>query len=178
MVVRAIERGVSEDKLAKALNLDVKAIKRRRTLLVGVCPEVVELLKDKSVNPNTFGVLRKMKPMRRQIDAAELMSTAGNYTASYAKALLAATRQIDLVKSDRPKQIAGMTVEQMARMEREMEKLQRDLKTVESRYGEDVLELVIASGYLGKLTRNTGIERYLSQHHPEILTEFNASDVA
>jgi len=173
MIVRAIERGVSEDKLAKALNLDVKAIKRRRTLLVGICPEVVELLKDKSVNPNTFEVLRKMKPMR-QIDAAELMSTAGNYTASYAKALLAATRQNDLVKSDQPKQIAGMTAEQMARMEREMEKVQRDLKTVESRYGEDVLQLVIASGYLAKLTRNAGIKRYLSQHHPEILTEFNA----
>jgi ParB-like chromosome segregation protein Spo0J len=173
MIVRAIERGVSEDKLANVLNLDVKAIKRRRTLLVGVCPEVVEVLKDKSVNPNTFEVLRKMKPMR-QIDAAELMTTAGNYTASYAKALLAATPQIDLVKSDQPKQIAGLTVEQMARMEREMEKVQRDLKTVESRYGEDVLELVIASGYLSKLTRNSGINRYLSQHHPEILTEFNA----
>ena len=100
-------------------------------MLVGICPEVVELLKDKSVNSRTFEVLRKMKPMR-QIEAAELMSTAGNYTCSYAKALLAATRQADLVKSEEPKQIAGMTPEQMARMEREMEKVQRDLKTVES----------------------------------------------
>jgi ParB-like chromosome segregation protein Spo0J len=173
MIVRAIERGVSEDKLANALNLDVKAIKRRRTLLVGICPEVVELLKDKSVNPNSFEVLRKMKPMR-QIDAAELMNTAGNFTASYAKALLAATRQADLVKADQPKRIAGMTAEQMARMEREMEKLQKDLRTVESRYGEDVLQLVIASGYLSKLVRNSGIRRYLTQHHAEILTEFNA----
>jgi ParB-like chromosome segregation protein Spo0J len=173
MIVRAIERGVSEDKLANALNLDVKAIKRRRTLLVGICPEVVELLKDKSVNPNSFEVLRKMKPMR-QIDAAELMNTAGTFTASYAKALLAATRQADLVKADQPKRIAGMTAEQMARMEREMEKLQKDLKTVESRYGEDVLQLVIASGYLSKLVRNSGIRRYLTQHHAEILTEFNA----
>jgi ParB-like chromosome segregation protein Spo0J len=173
MIVRAIERGVSEDKLAKALNLDVKAIKRRRALLVGICPEVVELLKDKSVNPNTFEVLRKMKPMR-QIDAGELMSTAGNYTASYAKALLAATRQSDLVKSDQPKRIAGMTADQMARMEREMEKVQRDLKAVESRYGEDVLQLVIASGYLSKVVRNPGVKRYFTQHHPEILTEFHA----
>ena len=39
---------------------------------------------------------------------------------------------------------------------------------------EDVLQLVIASGYLSKLTRNSGIKRYLSQHHPEILTEFQA----
>jgi hypothetical protein len=40
-----------------------------------------------------------------------------------------------------------MTTEQMARMEREMEKVQRDLKTVESRCGEDVLQWVITSGY-------------------------------
>lgn len=173
MIVRAIERGVSEDKLAKALNLDVKAIKRRKALLVGICPEVVELMKDKSVNPTTFDVLRKMKPMR-QIEAAELMTTAGNYSASYAKALLAATRQADLVKSDQPKRVTGMTPEQMARMEREMEKLQRDLKSVEARYGEDVLQLVIASGYLSKLVGNAEVKRYLSQHHPEILSEFRA----
>ena len=116
MIVRAIERGVSENKLANALNLDVKAIKRRRTLLIGICPEVIELLKDKSVNPNTFEVLRKMKPMRRSY-AAELMNMAGNFTASYAKALLAATRQGDLVKADQPKQIAGLTAT-MARIER------------------------------------------------------------
>ena len=109
-------------------------------MLVGICPEVVDLLKDKSVNPDTFEVLRKMKPMR-QIEAAELMNTAGNYTSSYAKALLAATRQADLVKSDQPKKIAGLTAEQMARMEREMETLQQDLKSVESRYGDDVLQL-------------------------------------
>jgi ParB-like chromosome segregation protein Spo0J len=171
MVVRAIERGVPEDKLAKALNLDIKAIQRRRTLLVGICPEVVELLKDKSVNPTTFDVLRKMKPMR-QIEAAELMVTAGNYAASYAKALLAATRQDDLANATKQKRVAGLTAEQMARMEREMDKLQRDLKTVESRYGEDVLQLVIASGYLSKLVGNTEVKRYLNQHHPEILTEF------
>jgi ParB-like chromosome segregation protein Spo0J len=173
MVVKAIERGVSEEKLAKALSLDIKAIQRRRALLVGICPEVVELLKDKSINPTTFDVLRKMKPMR-QIEAAELMNTAGNFATSYAKALLAATRQDDLVKSSKPKRVAGLTPEQMARMEREMEKLQRDLKAVEARYGEDVLQLVIASGYLSKLVANLEIKRYLNQNHPEILTEFTA----
>ena len=92
MVMRALERGVPEERLAKALNIDIKLIHRRRTLLTNICPEVVELLKDKTVNPVTFDVLRKMKPLR-QIEAAELMITAGNWTASYAKALLAATKQ-------------------------------------------------------------------------------------
>ena len=173
MIVRAIERGVPEEKLASALNLDVGAIRRRRGLLAGICPEVVELLKDKSINANTFESLRKMKPLR-QMEAADLMTTVGNYTGSYARALLAATRQADLVKSDQPKRVAGMTVEQMARMEREMDKVQRDLKGIESRFGEDVLALVVASGYLGKLVRNAGIKRYLTKHHPEILAEFES----
>lgn len=173
MIVRAIDRGVSEDRLAKALNLDVRAIRRRRTMLVGISSEVVDLLKDKSVNPTTFGVLRKMRPMR-QIEAAELMNTAGNYTSSYAKALLAATRQADMVKSDQPKKIGGLSMEQMARMEREMEALQQDVKSVESRYGDDVLHLVIAAAYLGKLVANTAINRYLGHHHPELLAELSS----
>jgi ParB-like chromosome segregation protein Spo0J len=173
MIVRAIERGVSEEKLAKALDLNTKAIKRRRAMLDGICPEVVDLLKEKSLNPSTFEVLRKMKPMR-QIEAAELMNTAGNFSASYAKALLAASRQADLVKADRPKRVGGLTAEQMARMEREMEALQQDLKAVESRYGDDVLHLVIASGYLSKLIANRNVRRYLSQHDPEILNEFTS----
>ena len=116
MIVRALERGVSEEKLARALDVDVRSIKRRRNLLDGVAPEVVELLKDRSVNPVTFEVLRKMKAMR-QIEVAELMISAGNFTSAYAKALLAATRQVDLVHADRPKKVGGMTSEQMARME-------------------------------------------------------------
>ena len=171
MIVRAIDRGVSEEKLAKALNLDTDVIKRRRTLLEGICAEVVDILKDKTVNPVTFDILRKMKHMR-QIEAAELMNLAGNYTASYAKALLAGTKQHDLVHANRPKSVNGMTPDQMARMEREMETLQRDFKAIESSYGDDVLNLVIASGYLAKMIGNGEISRYLDQHHPELLGEF------
>src|SRR5262249_24615155 len=155
----AIERGVSEDKLARALNANAKMIRRRRLMLDGIATEVVDLLKDRSVNPTTFDVLRKMKPWR-QIEAAELMTAAGTYSSSYAKALLAATRQRDLVQSGRPKRVGGLTPEQMARMEREMETLQQDVKAVEASYGDDVLHLVISVGYVGKLLANTRVKRY------------------
>lgn len=171
MLMRAIKRGVPEERLAKALGMNLSAIKRRRTLLDGICPEVVELFKDKSVNPGTFDALRKMKPMR-QMEAAELMVTAGNFSASYAKALLIATKQNDLAKPERPKRITGMTAEQIARLELEMEGLQQEFKHVESTYGEDVLHLVIASGYLSKVLRNRKIERYLNANYPELLPEF------
>src|ERR1700730_10195330 len=97
MIVKAIERGVSEEKLARALNVDIKRIKTKRTLLDGVCPEVADMLKDKSVDTAVFTLLRKMKPMR-QIEAVELMSEMNHFTARYAHALLAATRQEDLAQ--------------------------------------------------------------------------------
>jgi ParB-like chromosome segregation protein Spo0J len=173
MIVRALERGVSEEKIARALNVDARSIRRRRSLLDGVCPEVVELLKDRSVNPVTFDVLRKMKPVR-QIEVAELLLAANNFTSSYAKALLAATRQADLARPDKPKKVGGMTPEQMARMEREMESLNQDFKALEASYGDDVLHLVIASGYLARLVGNPEIERFLQSRHPEILDEFRS----
>ncbi len=177
MLVRAIEHGVPEERLARALNVNIKAIRRRRSMLNGICAEAVEILKDKSVNPNAFETLRKMRPMR-QIEAAELMSAAGNYSSAYAGAILAATKQVDLVKSDKPKAVSGFTAEQMARMEREMESVQRDIKSIEARYGDDMLTLVIAAGYLSKLVGNRAVKRYLSQQHPEIINEFFATIAA
>ena len=171
MIATAIERGVSEEKLARALNVDIKRIKTKRTLLDGVCPEVAELLKDKSVDTEVFSLLRKMKPMR-QIEAVELMSAMNNFTARYAHALLAATRQEDLAQPERPKKIRGLTAEQMARMEREMDGLQREFKAVTASYGDTVLNLAVASGYLSSLMGNTRVSRYLERHHPEILAEF------
>src|SRR6202043_1430382 len=173
MIVKAIERGVSEEKLAKALNVDIKRIKTKRTLLDGVCPEVAEMLKEKSVDTAVFALLRKMKPMR-QIEAVELMSAMNNFTARYAQALLAATRQEDLAQPDRPKKIRGLTAEQMARMEREMDGLQREFKAVSASYGDTVLNLVVASGYLSSLIGNPRVSGYLERHHSEILIEFRA----
>src|ERR1700730_3586263 len=173
MIVKAIERGVSEEKLAKALNVDIKRIKTGRTLLDGVCPEVAEMLKDKSVDTEVFSLLRKLKPLR-QIEAVELMSAMNNFTARYAQALLAATRREDLAQPDRPKKIGGLTAEQMARMEREMDGLQREFKAVSTSYGDTVLNLVGASGYVSSLIGNPRVSGYLERHHPEILTEFRA----
>lgn len=50
----------------------------------------------------------------------------------------------------------------MARMEREMASLHQDFKQIENSYGDDILHLVIASGYLGKLLANKEIERFLA----------------
>lgn len=67
-----------------------------------------------------------------------------------------------------------MTREQMTRMEREMASLHQDFKEIENSYGDDILHLVIASGYLAKLVGNREIEHYLARQHSELLEEFRA----
>lgn len=171
MILKAIQRGVPEERIAKALNVDVYSIGRKRRLLEGICPEVAEILKDKHIAVNTFSELRKMAPLR-QIEAAELMIAMNKYTNSYAKSILAATPQAQLAQADKPKRVKGLSDEQMALMERESVSLEREFRLAEKSYGADHLDLVLARGYIGKLLGNARVVRYLAQHHRDLLTEF------
>lgn len=171
MILKAVERGASEERIAKALNVNVDEIRRKRRLLEGICVEAVELLEDKHVALNAFAFLRKMAPLR-QIEAAELMVAMNKYSASYAQSLLAATPQSQLVNPHRRKAVRGLTAEQMSLMERESAQLEREFKLVEQSYGIDHLHLVLAKGYLARLLANEHVFRYLEQHHQELLAEF------
>ncbi|MBS1943376.1 MAG: ParB N-terminal domain-containing protein [Bacteroidetes bacterium] len=171
MLRRAVERGVTPDRLAKALNVDVSQIHKKVSLLEGICLEAVELLKDQHFSANLGAVLRKMKPTR-QIECVELMLTANNITVAYAEALLAATPPQMLVGETKPRKMRGVSADQMVKMEREMGNLQGQLKLVEKSYGQDVLLLVLARGYLGKLIDNKAVLRFLKQRQPDVLAEF------
>lgn len=171
MLRRAIERGVTPDRLARALGVDVSHILKKMTLLEGICPEAAELLKDRQFSAEISRVIRKMKPTR-QVECVELMVSANNITVAYAEALLVATPAAMLVEGKKPAKLAGVSQEQMARMEREMSNLQDQYKMVEQTYGQDVLNLVLARGYLTKLLENTTVCRYLTQRHPEVLEQF------
>lgn len=170
MILKAIERGAPEARIARALNIDVNTLRHKVRLLDGICAEAIELLKDKHVAGNAFTELRKMKPLR-QIEAAELMIAMNKFTGSYARALLAATSRDQLIKPDSPK-MKGLTDEQVALMEREATNLEREFKIAEQSYGTDHLDLVLAKGYLAKLLRNARVVRFLNNHHQEILNEF------
>jgi ParB-like chromosome segregation protein Spo0J len=171
MIVKAIDRGVPPERIAKALNLDIKTLQQKRRLLSGICPEVVDLLKDRHVSTPTFWVLKKMVPIR-QMEAAELMITMNKYSASYAKSLLAATPHAQLVGSLKTKEIKGLTPEQIELMERESTSLEQEFKVAEQSYGTDHLYLVLAKGYLAKLLANAKVVGYLAQNHQEILSQF------
>jgi len=171
MILKAIERGVPQERIAKALGINISSIRQKRSLLEGICPETTDLLQDKHCPQNTFQSLTQMKTMR-QIEVAELLIAMDNYSVSYSKALLAATPQDQLIESEKPKSFKGISAEKIAQMESEMAKLQREMKLIEDSYGPDHLSLVLARGYLVSLLENEGVSRYLAQNHNEILSEF------
>jgi hypothetical protein len=171
MIAKAIERKVPKEKIALALDINVRSIARKVQMLDGICGEVTGLLKDKFCPLAAFDILRKMRPLR-QIEAAELMINANNFAVSYASAILTATPQTELVDAQTPKRLKGMTAEAIARMERELARLQEATASIQDNYGQDHLHLTVAKGYLGRLVGNERIARYLAQHQPEVLGEF------
>jgi hypothetical protein len=171
MIMRAIKNGVSETRIARCLDVDVSTIRHKRDMLDGICDEAVLLLKDRSATSQAFRVLRKVKPMR-QIEIAELMCAASNFSVGYVKCLAAATPLDQTVDGNRPKELQNLSPEDAARMEQEMVTLSRDFRLIEESHGRNTLNLVIVTGYLRKLLDNNRIVRYLAQTYPEILAEF------
>ncbi|TPI22528.1 plasmid partitioning protein RepB C-terminal domain-containing protein [Mesorhizobium sp. B4-1-1] len=169
MILKAIEKGVSEERLARALNVNITSIRHKRSLLEGICPEVVDLLKDRHVPINTFGELKKLKSIR-QIEAAELMIAMNKYSISYAKSLVAATPESQLVRGT--KTVKGLSQQQIDMMEGESATLDREFKAIEQDYGSDHLDVILATGYVARLLENARVVRHLAHRHPDILAEF------
>lgn len=169
MLLQALKAGLTEARIATALDVSLESIRLRRDLLNGICPEVVQILIDKSISPQVFGILRKMKPIR-QIEAAEHMVAGATYTIPFAKALLAVTKP-DLLEGPAAssKKLQATSTAARSMLEEENEFLLRDLKSVEESYGTDVLTLTVACGYLDRLLKNPKIDRYLARHHLDIL---------
>lgn len=110
----------------------------------------------------------------RQIEMAELMSAANNYSTSYAKCLYAMTPEGQRLAEERPAESEhGLAADDVAKMRREMENARKDYKVIESTHGDNVLQLTVAIGYLKNLVANSRVARYLAHHHAEIGAEFH-----
>jgi hypothetical protein len=171
MILRAIKKGLSEERIARSLHVDVREIRQRRDLLDGICPEAVRLLREKRVTGNALRELRKVKPMR-QLEIAEIMIAAGNFSVGYVKCLVASTPGEALVEPERGTEARGLSLEEISRMEREMESLGREFKLIEETHGKNAVSLTVVAAYLKRLMDNARVSRYLGQHHPEIHAEF------
>lgn len=171
MVRRAVERGVSPERLARALSVDVNVIISKLYLLDGICQEALHVLRDREFSKAVTAALRKMKP-NRQIEAAEMMVAANCSTVRYARALLAATPDEMLIA---PRKLAlKPSEEQVGQLERETANLRARYRMIEQTYADDVLNVVVAKGYVTKLIGNAAVESYLRKWHSELLPELLA----
>ena len=144
MILKVIGRGVSEQRIAKALNVNVKSIRAKRDLLNGICPEVAALLKDKVCPINSFQALKKVKALR-QYEITKTMIGIDNYSVAYARTLVAASSPDQLVSPGKPKAHRRISDEQMEEIERELANLQGEVNRIEETFAADHLNLLLAA---------------------------------
>jgi ParB-like chromosome segregation protein Spo0J len=169
MILNAVKKGVSEERLAKALNINIASLRLKQKLLHGICPEVVTLLADKHVPVTVFSELRRLKPVR-QIEAAQLMIAMNNFSQSYCRSIVAATTE-ELLVSPRAK-ISGLSDQKLKIMKQESANLEREFRSIEMTYSSDHLDLNLSMGYIARLLGNVRVVTYLAQHYPDIFEEF------
>ena len=177
MIMKAVRNGVRPERIAAALNMPVRVVQASMRLLDGIHEEAADLLKDKNISAKAIRLLRRVTGLR-QIEIAELMVSANNFAIGYAEALVLGTPKDQLANPDEPKKREGMSPEDIPRMEQEMESLEHDLKAVEETYGENMLNLTLARGYIKKLLDNAKVVRFLNTNHSDILSEFESITAA
>jgi hypothetical protein len=101
------------------------------------------------------------------------MIKMNTYSKTYAAGLVSRTKPDQLVEL-RPDSRRGTRKkpEDLARMELEMETLERDILLIDESYGRDVVNLTIGRGYVKKLLENAKVVKYLAAKHADLLTEF------
>jgi hypothetical protein len=172
MITKAVQNGVSAQRIAAALNMNVKEVQASMRLLDGIHEEAADLLKDKAIFPQAIKELKKVSGVR-QIEMAELMVSTNNYTRAYAEALVVGTPKNQMAEPEKPK-TRRWRPEEIAKLEHEMESLERDFKAVEQTYGENMLQFTILRGYVKKLLENGKVVRFLSSRNADLLSEFES----
>lgn len=170
MITHAVTQGVSAERLARALEVDVKAVIEKTHLLRGICSDAVRLLEKTVVSAKTIQLLKKVMPTR-QVEIAELMVAANNFSVAFCHGLVLATRKDLMVETGKKKTETSQTdYLELVKMQDELETLQRDLQVYEDSYGQNFLNLVVARGYLAKLLANERVRRLLTERYSEFAT--------
>lgn len=174
MLIKALDSGLSEERIATSLRVNVSELRRKRDMLNGISDEVVSLLQTRQVSAKTFSILKRMKPPR-QIEAAKHMVANSVFSTSFARALLYATKSEQLVKQLKPKKKSCLPEATKTLFAQESDTLLKDLKTLESELGKEALTLTVFRGYIRRLIGNQRARRYLERKHRELLGALEAA---
>jgi hypothetical protein len=172
MINLAIEKGVSEDKIAKALDIDMVSLKQKKTMLKGISQDVIELIKDKIFSEKVFRLLRKMKP-NRQLIAVQMMIDSGKYTYDALKIIYDASCDDDLVVPKNSKRVSTEILERKIRLENETLALNDTLQSLRFEYGINMIKFSSLHSYLRSLLNNTNIANFIKNYDEGIFNHFS-----
>jgi len=133
---------------------------QRRQMLGGI----YSVLRPKS------SVLSPNMKAARQVEAVELMVASNTITVAHVEALLKATPPEQRADVPPPERDSKTAMEQLVKLEKEMIQVEATYKEAENHYGSDLLNLVVAKGYLTKLLANAAVKSYIERKEPEILS--------
>lgn len=168
MLQKAVESGVSVDKLCAVLGLSPGIINTRLRISEGISKESLALLADKNVSQNVFDVLRKIKP-HKQMDFVSTMVALNNFTKKFALSMLHALPAEHLVrKPDNAPEDKDM-VKTLARLEKEMAALQVETQDIQNEFAENNLNLMVVRSHIAKLLSKNEIIHWLYDNKSEYL---------
>lgn len=170
MILKLVENGFSEQRIAELLQVDISTLRTKIRLLDGITPEVAELLKDKKCPVTSIRLLRQLKPAR-QLQVASLMISMNTYSRRFVTTMLETSSPADRIQV-KIKGTPKLTPEQVEQMQTEMAGLQDRIRDIEDSYGTENLKLVLGVGYITSLLQNARITKFLSQRHKEIHIQF------
>ena len=170
MILKAIDKGVREEDLAQALNVNVSHIRAKRDLMNGICPEAVSIMKDHPFAPIVIRILRKMKPTQ-QITAVQQMIRLGNFSERMATHILITTPPDLLAEGKRAKQAEQLSSESLTEMRAAMENSREQQEEIRGALGITSISLNRVCSHYEKMLRNPRILKHLQKHHPKLLEE-------
>lgn len=143
-----------------------------RERVSGICPDVLDVLRDSPVKTKIFGLLQKVLPSR-QLEIARLMMAMDRVRLTYARMLVALTPQALLAKDFHPATIANLTEGQRGAMALELGRLSLAVLSAVEQRSRVGLELVATSRYFHRLMDNSKVVRYLARNFPGHFEEFH-----
>ncbi|MGC6030465.1 plasmid partitioning protein RepB C-terminal domain-containing protein [Enterobacter kobei] len=168
MLQKAVDSGVSVEKLCAVLGLSQGIINTRLRISEGISKEALALLADKNVSQNVFDVLRKIKP-NKQMDFVATMVALNNFTKKFALSMLHVLPAEHLVrKPDNAPEDKDM-VKTLARLEKEMAALQVETQDIQNEFAENNLNLMVVRTYIAKLLSKNEIIHWLYDNKSEYL---------
>ncbi|QBX68331.1 plasmid partitioning protein RepB C-terminal domain-containing protein [Serratia quinivorans] len=168
MLQKAVESGVSLEKLCAVLGLSQGIINTRLRISEGISKEALALLADKNVSQNVFDVLRKIKP-HKQMDFVTTMVTLNNVTKKFALSMLHTLPAEHLVRKPDNAHEDKDIVKTLARLEKEMAALQVETQDIQNEFAENNLNLMVVRSYIAKILSKNEVIHWLYDNKSEYL---------